>query len=103
LKISIFDPFPFISDLVPTGGDSMATGSVAKPNEKQRKRLPYNFARDDVDCSFRSPQRRMMKRMRWGQRTLQPLQAVVALTKEGNLNVDVAGKTPISDWRRIDR
>jgi hypothetical protein len=44
-----------------------------------------------------------MKRMRWGQRTLQSLQAVVALTKEGNLNLYVAGKTPISDWRRIDR
>ena len=81
----------------------MATGSVAKPNEEQPKRLPYNFARDDVGCSIRCPQRRMMKRMRWGQRTLQPLQAVVALTKEGNLNVYVAGKTPLSDWRRIDR
>ena len=44
-----------------------------------------------------------MKRMRWGQRTLHPLQAIVALTDEGNLNVDVAGKTPLSDWRRIDR
>ena len=44
-----------------------------------------------------------MKRMRWGQRTLQPLQAVVALTEERNLNVDAAGKTPLSDWRRIDR
>jgi hypothetical protein len=32
-----------------------------------------------------------------------PSQAVVALTEEGNLNVDVAGKTPLSDWRRIDR
>ena len=81
----------------------MATGSVAKPNEKQRKRLPYNFARDDVGCSFRCPQRKMMKRMRWGQRTLQPLQAVVALAEEGNLNVDVATKTTLSDWRRIDR
>jgi len=30
LKISIFDPFPFISGLVPTGGDCMATGSDAK-------------------------------------------------------------------------
>jgi hypothetical protein len=45
----------------------------------------------------------MMKRMRWGQRTLQPLQAIVALADEGNLTVDVAGKTPLSDWRRIDR
>jgi hypothetical protein len=44
-----------------------------------------------------------MKRMRWGQRTLQPLQAIVALTDEGNVNVYVAGKTPLSDWRRIDR
>jgi len=44
-----------------------------------------------------------MKRMRWGQRMLQPLQAVVAFTDEDNLNVDVAGKTPLSDWRRIDR
>ena len=45
----------------------------------------------------------MMKRMRWGQLTLQRLRAIVALADEGNLNVDVAGKTPISDWRRIDR
>jgi hypothetical protein len=81
----------------------MAIESVAKPNEEQPKRLPYNFARDDVGCSVRCPQRRMMKRMRWGQRTLHPLQAIVALTDEGNLNVDVAGKTPLSDWRRIDR
>jgi hypothetical protein len=44
-----------------------------------------------------------MKRIRWGQRTLQPLQAIVALTDEGNVNVYVAGKTPLSDWRRIDR
>ena len=44
-----------------------------------------------------------MKRMRWRQRTLQPLQAIVALADEGNLTVDVAGKTPLSDWRRIDR
>jgi hypothetical protein len=27
----------------------------------------------------------------------------VALTDEGNLNVYVAGTTPLSDWRRIDR
>jgi hypothetical protein len=40
---------------------------------------------------------------RSGQRTLQPLQAVVALTEQGNLNLDVAPKTPLSDWRRIDR
>ena len=45
----------------------------------------------------------MTKGMRWGQRTLQPLQAIVALADEGNLNVYVAGKTSISDWRRIDR
>jgi hypothetical protein len=45
----------------------------------------------------------MTKGMRWGQRTLQPLQAVVALAEEGNLIVDVAAKTPLSDWRRIDR
>jgi len=45
----------------------------------------------------------MMKRMRWGQRTLQLLHAIAALADKGNLNVDVAGKTPISDWRRIDR
>ncbi len=44
-----------------------------------------------------------MKRMRWGQRTLQPSPAIVALTEEGNLSVDVAGKTPLSNWRRIDR
>jgi hypothetical protein len=44
-----------------------------------------------------------MKRMRWGQRPLQPPQAIVALPDEGNLNVDVARKTPLSDWRRIDR
>jgi len=81
----------------------MATGSIAKPNEEQPKRLPYHFARDDVGRSVRCPQRRMMKRMPWGQRTLQPLQAVVALTDAGNLTVDVAGKTPLSDWRRIDR
>jgi hypothetical protein len=81
----------------------MATGLVAKPNEEQPKRLPYNFARGDVGCSVRCPQRRMMKRMRWGRRTLHPLQAIVALTDEGNLNVDVAAKTSLSDWRRIDR
>jgi hypothetical protein len=81
----------------------MATGWVAKPNEEQPKRLPYNFARGDVGCSVRCPQRRMMKRMRWGQRTLHPLQAIVALTDEGNLNVDVAANTSLSDWRRIDR
>jgi hypothetical protein len=44
-----------------------------------------------------------MKRMRWAQRTLHPLQAIVALTDEGNLNVYVAGETSLSDWRRIDR
>ena len=44
-----------------------------------------------------------MKRMRLGQRTLQPLQAIVALADEGNVNVYVAGKTQISGWRRIDR
>jgi hypothetical protein len=44
-----------------------------------------------------------MKRMRWGQRTLQPLQAVVVLTEERNLNLDVARKTPLSDWGRVDR
>jgi hypothetical protein len=43
LKISIFDPFPFMSGLVPTGRDCMATGSVAKPNEEQPKRLRYSF------------------------------------------------------------
>ena len=37
------------------------------------------------------------------ERALQPSQAVVALTEEGNLNVDVAAKTPVSDWRRVDR
>ena len=81
----------------------MATGSIAKPNEEQPKRLPYNFARGDVGCSVRCPQRRMMKRMRWGQRTLHQLQAIVVLTDEGNLDVDVAAKTSLSDWRRTDR
>ena len=81
----------------------MATRLVAKPNEEQPKCFPYNFARGDVGCSVRSPQRRMVKRMRLGQRTLQPLQAIVALADEGNVNVYVAGKTPISGWRRIDR
>ena len=33
-----------------------------------------------------------MKRMRWEQRTLQPLQAVVALTEERNVDVDVAAQ-----------
>jgi hypothetical protein len=100
LKISIFDRFPFISDLVATGGDCMATGSVAKPNEEQPKRLPYNFARNDeaVESAVLSG-----KSDYWGTITLEPLQAIVALTEEGNLNVDVAGKTPLSDWRRIDR
>ena len=83
---------------MPTGGDCMATGSDAK--RKATEAVAVQFARDDVSCSV---QRRMMKRMRWGQRTLQPLQAIVALTDKGNLNVDVTGKTPISDWRRIDR
>ena len=41
--------------------------------------------------------------MRWGQRALQPLQAVVALTEEGNLNDNVADKTPLPDRRRIGR
>jgi len=88
---------------MPTSGECMATGSVAKPNEEQPKRLPYTFARDDLGCSVRCPQRRMTKRMRLGQRTLHPLQAVVALTEESNLNVYVASKTTLSDWRRIDR
>ena len=100
LKISIFDPFPFISGLVATGGNCMATGSVAKPNEKQPKRLPYNFARDDAQRRVRCPQPQSDV---WRERIVHPLQAVVALTEEGNLNVDVAGKTPLSDWRRIDR
>jgi len=43
------------------------------------------------------------QQMRCGQRPLQPPEAVVALTEEGNLNLDVARKTPLSDWRRIDR
>jgi len=30
------------------------------------------------------------------------VQAIVALTEESNVNVNVAGKTPLSDWRRID-
>src|SRR5437667_4058121 len=72
LKISIFDPVPFIFDLVTTGGDCMASASLAKANEKQPKRLPHNFARGDVGCSVRCPQRRTTKRMRWGQRPLQP-------------------------------
>ena len=70
--------------LVITGGDCRASAPGAKPNEEQPK------------CKVRRPQHR-------GQRTLQPLQAVVALTEEGNLNLDVAGKTPLSDWRRIGR
>jgi hypothetical protein len=45
----------------------------------------------------------MSQQMRSGQRTLQSLQTVVALTEEGNLSVDVTGKTTLSDWRRIDR
>ena len=90
-----------MSGLVTTGGDCMATASLAKPNEEQPKRLPYHFALDDVGCSVRCPQRTMMERIRWGRRTLQPLQAVVALTDQGNLNVDVAHKTPLSDWRGI--
>ena len=32
---------------MPTGGDCMAIGSVAKSNEEQPKRLPYNFTRND--------------------------------------------------------
>jgi hypothetical protein len=32
---------------MPTGGDCMAIGSVAKSNEEQPKRLPYNFTRTD--------------------------------------------------------
>ena len=46
-----------------------------------------------------------MKRqqLRRGQRTLQPVQVIVALIDEGNVNVDVAGKTSLSHWRRIDR
>jgi len=78
----------------------MATGSVAKPNEEQSKRLPHNFARNDdsVESAVLSG-----KSDYWGTTTLQSLQAVVALTEESNLNVDVAGKTPLSDWSRIDR
>ena len=41
---------------MPTGGDCMATGSVAKPNEEQPKRLPYNLAGDDMGCTVRCPQ-----------------------------------------------
>jgi hypothetical protein len=43
------------------------------------------------------------QQLRWGQRTLQPPERVAALHRAGNVNVDVAGKTPLSDWRRIDR
>jgi hypothetical protein len=32
------------------------------------------------------------------QRTLQPRQAVVVLADEDNVKVDVAAKTPLSDW-----
>ena len=81
----------------------MATGLVAKPNEEQPKRLPNNLLAMTWAVPSAVLSGRMMKRMRWGQRTLQPLQAIVALTDKGNLNVDVAGKTPLSDWRRIDR
>jgi hypothetical protein len=45
----------------------------------------------------------MIKRMYWGQRALQLLQDVVALTEEGNLSVNVADKTPLSDRGRTDR
>ncbi len=48
LKISIFDPVPFISDLVATGGDCRATASLANPNVGQSKGLPYNFALNDA-------------------------------------------------------
>jgi hypothetical protein len=37
------------------------------------------------------------------QRSLQPMQAVVPLSDESNLAVDVTSETPLSDWRRIDR
>ena len=78
----------------------MATGPVAKPNEEQPKRLPHNFARNDdaVVSAVLSG-----KSDYWGTPTLQPLAAVVALTEEGDLNLDVARNTPLSDWRRIDR
>ena len=78
----------------------MPTGSVAKPNEEQSKRLPHNFARNDdaVESAVLSG-----KSDHWGTTTLQPLQAVVALAEASNLNVDVARKTSLSDWRRIDR
>jgi hypothetical protein len=86
--------------LVATGGDCKASASVAKPNEEKSKRLPHNFARNDdaVESAVLSG-----KSDYCGTTNLQLLQAVVALTEESNLNVDVAGKTPLSDWRRIDR
>jgi len=34
--------------LLPIGGDCIASASLAKPNEEQQKRLPCNFARDQV-------------------------------------------------------
>ena len=57
------------------------------------------FAGDELDCSVRCPQRRIMRRMRCRQGTLQLPHFVAALHRAGNVNVDVAGKTPLSDWR----
>ena len=75
----------------------MAIGSVAKSNEEQPKRLPYNFTRTDdaVESAVLSGK----SEYAWEQSTLEPLQAIVALTEEVNLNPDVTVKTPLSDWR----
>jgi extradiol dioxygenase family protein len=47
-------------------------------------------------CRVRCPQRKIRL---LGKTTLEPLQAIVALTEEVNLNPDVTGKTRLSDWR----
>jgi len=44
-----------MSGLVTAGGDCRASAPLAKSNEDQPKRLPYDFARDDVGRSFRCP------------------------------------------------
>jgi hypothetical protein len=67
------------------GGDCRASAPVAKPKAERGR------GSEEV------------QQMRRNDRTLQPLQGFVTLSKRGNLDVDVAGRTSLSDWRRSDR
>ena len=80
---------------MPNGGDCRASAPVAKPNEAEARCRVRWFSAEKFHAN--------LGRCAEEQRTLQSPQSVVALTDEGNLNVDVANKTPLSGRRRIDR